>query len=233
MRALLVVLLLIALPALAAERVDLELVLAADGSGSIDDEEFRLQRQGYAAAILHPEVLGAIRAGPHGAIAIAPESQPVIVDWTRISDRASAEAFAQKLLAAPRQAHGYNSISNALHRAAEMLRENAFAGTRRVIDVSGDGPQIGGRPLEAVRQAILAEGITINALVVKTAGGGFRGPGSTPLDQHYRLDVICGPGAFVKVAETLQNFAEAILAKMLLEISGLPAPAELAFGQSD
>ena len=233
----LLLVLVLALPAVATERVDLELVLAADGSGSIDEEEFRLQRQGYAAAVLHPEVLGAIRSGVNGAIAIAllewgaPESPPVVVDWHRVSDRASAEVFAAKLLAAPRQAHGYNSISNAIHRAAEMLRENAFDGLWRVIDVSGDGPQIGGRPLEAVRRAVLAEGITINALVVKTPGGGFRGPGGMSLEQHYKLDMIGGPGAFVKLAETRQNFAEAILAKMLLEISGLPAPAMLAFSE--
>ena len=131
----LVLVLVLAVPAVATERVDLELVLAADGSGSIDDEEFRLQRQGYAAAVLHPEVL--------------------------------------------------------------------------------------------------AEGITINALMVKTPGGGFRGPVGMSLDQHYKLDVIGGPGAFVKLAETRASFAEAILAKMLLEISGLPAPAMLAFSERD
>ena len=209
-----------------AEPVDLELVLAADGSGSIDDEELGLQRAGYGAAITHPRVLDAIRAGYRGAIAVtyvewgAPDSQHIIVDWTRIDGAGSARAFADALLAAPRRAFGYNSISNALHYAAAEIRTNDYQGSRAVIDLSGDGPQIGGRPIGSVRAGIVTAGITINALVIKSPGGGFRGPGGIPLDEHYRRDVVGGFGAFVMVAEDRSHFAEAILKKLILEIAG-------------
>lgn len=232
--ALLALLLHAAAPAAAQEAVDLELVLAADGSGSIDDEEFRLQREGYAAAITSPEVLDAIQGGLLQKIAVAlvewgaPESQHVIVDWLVISDAASAQAFAQRLLAAPRQAWGYNSISNVIDFSARMIAANAYEGTRKVIDVSGDGPQIGGRPLPEVRRETLAQGITINALVIKSSGGAFRGPGGLELGAHYERDVIGGPGAFVMSAENRRNFAEAIRAKLVAEIAGLPPSMQFA-----
>lgn len=205
--------------------VDLELVFAADGSGSIDDDELKLQRQGYAEAITHPRILGAIGAGYLKAIAVAyiewgaPESQHVIADWAVISDEASARAFAEKLVSAPRAAWGYNSISNAIAFAARMIAENRYKGTRRVIDVSGDGPQIGGRPLEDVRRETVAQGITVNALVIDNKDGALRGPGGIPLVEHYERDVIGGHGAFVAVARDRERFAPVILRKMILEIA--------------
>lgn len=214
--------------AAAAEAVDLELVLAADGSGSIDDQEFELQRAGYAAAITHPDVLAAIRGGYHGAIALAyvewggPTSQHTIVDWQVIRDPASAKLFADALVGAPRRALGYNSISGAIDHAAALIATSGFGAARRIIDVSGDGPQIGGRPLPLARQEALQADITINALVIKSPGGGYPGPGGIPLDQHYERDVIGGFGAFVMVAKSRADFARAIRQKMLLEVAARP-----------
>lgn len=208
-----------------AEEVDLELVLAADGSGSIDDDELALQRAGYAAAVTDPEILGLIASGLTGKIALAymewgaPTSQHVIVDWMVIDGPDSAEAFAEALRTRPRAAYGYNSISEALAFSAAMIEDNAIQGLRRIIDLSGDGPNIGGRPLEPVRQAILSLGISINALVVASDGGGFRGPGGTPLADYYEQAVIGGPGAFAIVAQGREKFAEAIRRKMILEIA--------------
>ncbi len=225
---------LLALPAGAAEPVDLELVLAADGSGSIDDVEFRLQRAGYAAAITSPRVLNAILSGTRGRIALAynewgdATSQATIVDWHLVHDAASARAFADKLLAAPRVVWGYNSISEAIALGLRMIEGNAFDGERKIIDVSGDGPQIGGRPIELVREAAVLAGITINALVVVSPGGGYRGPGGMPLDMHYRLDIIGGPGAFVMAADSRERFAAAILNKLVLEIARSAAADKLA-----
>jgi hypothetical protein len=210
----------------ADEPVDLELVLAADGSGSIDEAEFRLQRAGYAAAVTHPRVLAAIRGGAYRRIALtliewaAPESQHTIVDWMLIDDEASAKAFADKLMTAERVAFGYNSISAAIAYGARKIRENAYEGVRKIIDVSGDGPQMNGPPLALVRQQTIAAGITINALVIKSPGGGYPGPRGEPLDVHYRTDVIGGKGPFVMVAESRAHFAEAILNKLVLEIAG-------------
>ena len=228
------VMLLVAAPSPAQEAVDLELVFAADGSGSIDDEEMALQRAGYAAALAHPKVLAAIRGGYLRRIAVAfvewaaPESQHTIVDWTVIEDEASARAFGARLMAAPRQAWGSNSISNAIHYSANLIETNDFEGTRKVIDVSGDGPQRNGRPLELVRQTTLLKDITINALVVISEGGGYPGPSGEPLSEHYANDVIGGPGAFMMTAESREEFADAILKKLILEVADARPTGRLA-----
>jgi hypothetical protein len=218
-----------AIASAAAEEVDLELVLAADGSGSIDDDELKLQRDGYAAAIESPEVLAAIRDGVIGAIAVAytewggATSQHTIVDWHVIRDAASAKVFADKVRREPRRAFGHNSISGALLYGAKLMRENAHDGARKVIDVSGDGPQIGGPPLPPARAAVLAEGITVNGLVIRRPGGSIGGPGNSLVD-HYNDAVIGGPGAFVMVAEDLPTFAVAVRAKLIREIAATPPP---------
>lgn len=206
-----------------AESVDLELVFAADGSGSIDDEELRLQRDGYAAALSDSKVLRAIASGPRGRIAVAyvewgsPASQHTIVDWRVIADAEDARAFGDALRAAPRAAWGYNSISEAIAYSAALIHGNDIDSDRKVIDVSGDGPQIGGRPLDLIRDTVVADGVTINALVV--ANRGVRnGPHGEPLDEHYRHDVIGGIGAFVVVANDQRGFTQTLLGKMIREI---------------
>ena len=211
-----------------AEKVDLELVLAADGSGSIDDEELRLQREGYAAAITNPKILDAIRGGFHQKIALAfvewggPYSQHTIVDWRVIDGPDAAARFAAALLAAPRAAESYNSISEAIIYSVNLIESNAYEGRRKIIDISGDGPQINGRPLPQARALAMLAGITINALVVSSPGGGYPGPRGEPLIEHYRNDVIGGRGAFVHMAEGRDGFAPAILKKMILEIAAQP-----------
>lgn len=205
--------------------VDLELVLAADGSGSIDDEELALQRQGYADAITDPVILDIIESGYYGSIAVAyvewggPFSQHTIVDWMIISDAASANQFARLLVTAPRQAQGYNSISAVIDYSVNLIETNPIAGLRRIIDVSGDGPNIGGRSVRAARDDAVNKGITINALVVKSRGGGYPGPNGEPLEEHYANDVIGGLGAFVRIADETTGFAEAVRQKMILEIA--------------
>ncbi len=208
-----------------AEPVDLELVFAADGSGSIDDEELLLQRQGYAEALLDRRVLDAVASGRWGKIVVSyiewgdEASQHTIVDWRVIADAEDARAFGEALLAAPRAAWGYNSISEAIVYSTDMILTNGYEGTRLIIDVSGDGPQIGGRPIDWARDRAVDTGITVNALAVKSRGGGYRGPGNIPLEMHYRLDVIGGLGAFVMVADEATPFADALLAKIIREIA--------------
>jgi hypothetical protein len=210
-----------------AEPVDLELVLAADGSGSIDDAELALQREGYAAALRNPRVVDAITSGFLRKIAIAyiewgaPESQHIIVDWHIVDGPEAARAFGDRLVAAPRAAWGYNSISNAIDFAAAMIADNAHDGTRKIIDVSADAGNIGGRPLAAVRAETIAEGITINGLAIARQGSSrpFRG---LPLEDHFRNEVIGGPGAFVVTAGEELSFADAVLKKLILEIATVP-----------
>ena len=217
-----------------AEPVDLELVFAADGSGSIDSDELRLQRQGWADALTSKDVLDAIRDGAVGAIAVAfmewggPNSQVLIVDWHVIRDAASAQVFADKLVGAPRGATGYNSISNAIDYSVRLVEANAHEGTRKVIDVSGDGPNMNGRPLEEVRAEALAKGFTINALAIRRAGGRPGGPGGMSLEDYYGQSVIGGPGSFVEIADATQPFAVAARRKLLNEVAGRAPPTRYA-----
>ncbi len=223
----------LALPA-RAEPVDLELVFAADGSGSIDDDELRLQRKGWADALTSRDVLDGIKDGPLGAIAVAymewggPQSQVLIVDWHVVRDEASARVFADKLLGAPRGATGYNSISNAIDFSVRLVEGNAHDGTRKIIDVSGDGPNMGGRSLEAARADALAKGFTINALAIRRSGGRPGGPGGMSLEDYYAQAVIGGPGAFVEIASETQPFAVAARRKLLTEIAGGPGATRFA-----
>jgi hypothetical protein len=220
----LIVLLLAAAPA-AADEVDVELVLAADGSGSIDDDELALQRQGYADAITSREVLDAIASGIHGKIAVAyvewggPTSQHVIVDWAVIDGPDSAAAFAADLVSRPRAARGYNSISAAIDFSVNLIETNAHQGIKKVIDVSGDGPNIGGRDVRAARDDAVALGVTINGLVIVRPGGQVRRVAGEPLTVHYERDIIGGPGAFVVTADETTSFPEAVRRKMVLEIA--------------
>jgi hypothetical protein len=218
----------------AAEPVDLELVFAADGSGSIDDDELRLQRKGWGDALTSRDVLDGIRDGALGAIAVAymewggPSSQVLIVDWHVIRDEASARIFADKLLAAPRGASGWNSISNAIDFSVRLAEGNQHEGTRLVIDVSGDGPNMGGRPLATARDEALAKGFTINALAIRRPGGRPGGPGGMSLEDYYRESVIGGPGSFVEIADETRPFAVAARRKLLTEIAGKGAPTRHA-----
>ncbi len=222
------------LSAARAESVDLELVFAADGSGSIDTDELRLQRKGWADALTSQEVLAGIGNGPAGAIAVAymewggPQSQVLIVDWHVIRDEASAKVFADKLMSAPRGATGYNSISNAIDFSVKLVENNAHDGTRKVIDVSGDGPNMGGRSLEAARGDALAKGFTINALAIRRPGGRPGGPGGMALEDYYRESVIGGPGSFVEIADEARPFAVVARRKLLTEIAGRPARSRFA-----
>ncbi|MBZ8133117.1 DUF1194 domain-containing protein [Afifella sp. IM 167] len=205
--------------------VDVELVLAADGSGSIDDDELAFQREGYAAAIESPEFLNVVEAGLVGAVALAyvewggPASQHTIVEWTLVSGAADAARFAEALRNRPRAARGYNSISEAIAYSHALINQNGFEGLRKVIDVSGDGPNIGGRPLELSRQDAVADGITINGLVITRPGGVVRRVGGEPLIEHYRRDVIGGPAAFVMSVDQPENFAEVVRRKLVQEIA--------------
>ena len=219
--------------AAAAESVDLELVISTDVSRSIDREEALLQRRGVAGAFRNPEVIRAITSGFLGRIGVAyvdyssSAFNRIVVDWTVVRDRASAEAFASRLLEAPLTYGRRTSISDAIELAREMIESNALDGTRRVIDVSGDGPNNHGHLVDAVRDATIARRITINGLPIVNRRGVYNSRFYLPdLDKYYRGCVIGGPGAFLVVANSFEDFARAIRRKLVLEISGTtPRPA--------
>jgi hypothetical protein len=195
-----------------------------DASGSIDADEFALQREGYAEALTHPAVLAAIRSRPRGAIALAllewgsPGGSELVVDWARVSDDASAQAVAEALLAAPRTRQSWNAIGDAIHHASHLLREGPFAAENMVIDVSGDGPDLRSlRPAPIARDIVVRRGMVVNALAIAASGQVTRD--GEPLEAHYRRDVIGGPGAFVMTAENRRDLARALRAKLIREVS--------------
>ena len=217
-------------PAAAETPVDLELVLAVDVSGSMDEDEQALQREGYVAAVTHPEVLAAIRSGPYQRVALAyvewagPSAQAVTVPWTLVEDSASAQAFATALAEAPAAHVRGTSISGALLFSAPLFDGNGFEGTRRAIDVSGDGPNNAGAPVVPARDAALARGLTINGLPIALKVAGAWSLAGPDLAAYYRDCVIGGPGAFVLPVSEPEQLAEAIRQKLILEIAGLPPP---------
>ncbi|MGH6899618.1 MAG: DUF1194 domain-containing protein [Geminicoccaceae bacterium] len=219
-----------ALPATAQDLpVDLELVLAVDISGSVDEVEARLQREGYIAALRHPDVIEAIASGMFGRIAVAYVEwagdyyQRTMLDWTLIEDAASASDFADALLETPLTTAHWTSLSAAIDYAAPLFDDNGFKGFRRVIDISGDGHNNRGRPVELARDEAVAAGITINGLpIVNDRPNPWGGRPPTGLDLYFEERVIGGPGAFMIVAEDYTAFASAIFSKLLLEIAGEP-----------
>jgi hypothetical protein len=203
----------------AAETVDLQLVLAVDASGSVDQERFDLQKRGYVAAFRNARVLNAIRSGRHGAIAVTmvqwtgPVLQVQVVDWLRIGDEGSVLAFAAAIDGAPRQLFGGGtSISGAIDHGATLLAASKYQSARRIIDISGDGSNNRGRPVTHARNEAVAAGIGINGLPILAL--------EPDLDRYYQDNVIGGPGAFVIAAKSYDTFADAILKKLILEIAG-------------
>ncbi len=216
---------------LSAQDSDLELVLLADASGSIDTREIALQREGYAEAITDPEVLAAIAGTAYGEIAVTyvewAADQAVVAGWTRIADAEDAAGFAAVLRETPRRAYGRNAIGAALLEGLRLMEENDIRGWRRVIDFSGDSANsYSGPSIEAARARVLAAGVTINALPILRAGDPGRAQGG--LEAAYEDRIIGGPGAFMVTAESRASFAEAVKRKLVLEISGTGGAPRLA-----
>jgi hypothetical protein len=207
-----------AAPVAAQTAVDLQLVLAVDASGSVDQVRFELQKRGYVAAFRHARVLQAIRSGANQAIAVTmvqwtgPMMQVEVVGWTLVGDADTAGAFAAAIERAPRQLFGGGtSISGAIDYATTMFPRSPFRGARRVIDISGDGSNNRGRSVTQARDEAVAAGIGINGLPILAL--------EPDLDRYYYDSVIGGPGAFVVPAKDYETFADAILKKLITEIA--------------
>ena len=205
--------------------VDLQLVMAVDVSRSIDEEEARLQREGYQTAMTDPRVLAAISGGMLGAIAVAYVEwagyghQQLVMAWTRIGNPADAAAWSNRLAQSPRRSVSWTSISGALAFSRQVLADCPFEGTRRVIDVSGDGVNNNGPSPEHERDRLLDEGVTINGLPIVNDRPNFGVTPGLDLETHYRTSVIGGPGAFLIVATDFTAFGDAIRRKLVQEIA--------------
>lgn len=201
----------------------LELVLLADASGSIDSEELAFQRQGYALAITDPEVVAAITSSLYGNVAVTyvewASNTAVVVDWMIVDGETTAREFADALTGPPRQAYGSNAIGGALMDAKRLIEQNDIYAPRAVIDFSGDSIRNSfGPSIAEAREAVLAAGITINALPILRPEDGRRAGAN--LEEEYATRIIGGPGAFMVTAEGRDTFAEAVKRKLVLEISG-------------
>jgi hypothetical protein len=209
--------------------VDLELVLAVDISRSMDPDELQVQRDGYVKALTHPDIIAAITHGPRKRIALSyvewagPAMQYVAVDWRVIDGVASAQAFADALAQAPIQSFRGTSISGGITFIKGRFEGNGFEAPRHVIDVSGDGPNNMGMPIELAREDVVAAGITINGLpiMIKQTGDFLS---VDDLDVYYQDCVIGGPGAFLLVIRSADQFEEAIRRKLVLEIADRAPP---------
>jgi hypothetical protein len=225
-------------PVVAAEQVDLLLVLAADVSRSVDDPKYRLQRSGYAAALENPRVLEAIRSGAHRSIAVCflewsgVVSQKVVIDWTMIRDDKSAREFGDRLLEAPRSFADRTSISAGIDFSLGQLNRAPYESVRRTIDVSGDGTNNSGRDVTIARDEAVNKGVTINGLVILSESPTPWNPEHTNppggLANYYRNNVVGGPGAFVMVAENFQSFGKALINKLIAEIAQTRVPRHAA-----
>jgi hypothetical protein len=211
-------------PASGTRQVDLKLVIATDVSRSINDEEADIQRQGMAEAFESAEVVKAIESGALGRIAVAmldwssPEFNRVVLDWTIIDGKNSAAEFANQIRTAPRTPGRRTSISGAIEMGALMLEasEKNIIATRRVIDVSGDGPNNDGRPLADAHKEVIMQKIVINGLPIMDENANGYYPN---LDKYFAGCVVGGTGAFVVVVRSFKDFGAAMRRKLILEIS--------------
>lgn len=214
--------------------VDVELFLAVDVSRSMSPAELEIQRRGYAEALSSAAVMEAVESGMLGRIALTyvewagEYSQRVIVPWQVLASAEDARQIAQTITAQFDAGLRRTSISGALLYATQDFEDNGFEGLRRVIDVSGDGPNNQGRPVTRARDKALAEGFIINGLPLMTTDALSELWGIPDLDQYYKNCVIGGPGAFVVPVYSWDQFADAVTRKLVLEIAAAPTPAPQA-----
>jgi Protein of unknown function (DUF1194) len=207
--------------------VDVELVLAVDVSYSMDMDELAIQREGYAQAIISKEFLQALKTGPNGKISVtyfewaASSDQKIIIPWRVIDGPETADAVANEIMKTPIRRASRTSISGAINFAMPLFDENPHRGIRRVIDISGDGPNNNGTPVTIARDAALEKGITINGLPIMVKEPSYSTMDIDNLDLYYEDCVIGGPGSFVVTIKEREKFKEAIRTKLVLEIAGL------------
>src|ERR1700750_2769881 len=218
--------------------VDVELVLAVDVSYSMDMDELAIQREGYAQAITSKEFLMALKAGPNGKVAItyfewaASTDQKIIIPWRVIDGPETADAVAAEILKTPISRASRTSISGAIYFAMPLFEESPYKGLRRVIDISGDGPNNNGAPVTIARDEALSMGIVLNGLPILDKETVYSTLDIDNLDFYYEDCVIGGPGSFVISIKDREKFKEAIRTKLLMEVAGR-TPERLPVAEKD
>ncbi|WP_420133073.1 DUF1194 domain-containing protein [Rhodopseudomonas sp.] len=216
-----------------SKTVDVELILAVDVSYSMDMDELSVQREGYAQALRSGEFLKTLKTGPTGRIAVtyfewaAAGDQKIILPWQVIDGPESADAVATEIMNAPLRRASRTSISGAINFAVPLFDQNPYHGLRRVIDVSGDGPNNNGAPVTLARDAAVEKGIVINGLPIMVKEPSYSTMDIENLDYYYEDCVIGGPGSFVVTIKSRDKFQEAIRAKLVMEVAGLTPPGRI------
>src|SRR5215469_1329958 len=206
--------------------VDIELILAVDVSYSMDMDELAVQREGYAQAIVSKEFLQALKSGPNGKISVtyfewaASGDQKIIIPWRLIDGPETADAVSDEIMKTPVRRASRTSISGAIYFAMPLFTEDPYHGMRRVIDISGDGPNNNGSPVTIARDEALSKGIVINGLPIMVKEPSYSTMDIDNLDWYYEDCVIGGPGSFVVPIKDREKFKEAIRTKLLLEVAG-------------
>ncbi|OAF02941.1 hypothetical protein AYJ54_25395 [Bradyrhizobium centrolobii] len=209
-----------------AQSVDVELILAVDVSYSMDMDELAIQREGYAQAIESKEFLQALKLGPNGRISVtyfewaASNDQKIIIPWRLIDGPETADAVAAEIMKTPIRRASRTSISGAIGFAVPLFEEDPYRGLRRVIDISGDGPNNNGGPVTVARDAALEKGIVINGLPIMVKEPSYSTMDIDNLDYYYEDCVVGGPGSFVIAIKDREKFKEAIRTKLLMEVAG-------------
>jgi Protein of unknown function (DUF1194) len=207
--------------------VNVELVIAVDVSYSMDMDELAIQREGYAQAFVSKDFLQALRAGPSRKVAVTyfewsmSGDEKIILPWRVIDGPESADVVATEIMKTPVRRGSSTSISGAINFALQLFNENPYRGLRRVIDISGDGPNNDGAPVTSARDAALQKGVTINGLPIMVKEPSYATTDIENLDLYYEDCVIGGPGAFVVTIKDREKFQEAIRTKLVLEVAGL------------
>jgi hypothetical protein len=208
-----------------ANAVDVQLILAVDVSYSMDMDELAIQREGYAQAIVSKEFLQALKTGPNGKVAVtyfewaASSDQKVIIPWRVIDGPESADAVSAEIMKTPVRRASRTSISGAIYFAMPLFDESPYKGLRRVIDISGDGPNNNGTPVTLARDEALSKGIIINGLPIMVKEPTYSTMDIDNLDFYYEDCVIGGPGSFVLSIKDREKFKEAIRTKLLMEVA--------------
>jgi hypothetical protein len=221
-----------------ANAVDVQLILAVDVSYSMDMDELAIQREGYAQAIVSKDFLQALKTGPHGKVAVtyfewaASSDQKIIIPWRVIDGPESADAVAAEILKTPIRRASRTSISGAIYFAMPLFEDSPYKGLRRVIDISGDGPNNNGAPVTIARDEALSKGIIINGLPIMVKEPSYSTMDIDNLDYYYEDCVIGGPGSFVLSIKDREKFKEAIRTKLLMEVAGL-MPEKVPVAEKD
>jgi hypothetical protein len=214
--------------------VDVELILAVDVSYSMDLDELAIQREGYAQALSSREFLQALKNGVHGRIAVtyfewaASSDQKIIIPWRLIDGPESADAVAAEIMKTPIRRASRPATAGAIYFAMPLFDENPYRGLRRVIDISGDGPNNNGpSPVTMARDEAVAKGITINGLPIMVKEPSYSTMDIENLDLYYKDCVTGGRGSFVVTIKSRDEFKEAIRTKLLMEVAGRTPPAKI------